>query len=119
MRFGVWPGVAIVTLLLVAVRCKESSNSGGGTSLSPDEALCKDYCSQTKQAGCGGCAIGCDTIIESVGGCIDSWRALTQCMVEGGVMCADGGVYPKQNGCLDLIQQHAGCLGSLADAGTN
>jgi hypothetical protein len=125
MKSSKWPAAGVLAVLLGALACDDSNDGGSSENtepsndaLSADEALCENHCRDLEEAGCG-CRIGCDAIIDSLGDCIDSWRALTECLTQVGFTCTDNKVYPQQNSCSGLLDQHAECVARLANRGSN
>jgi hypothetical protein len=116
-----WLAVATMATLLVGLSCENSSESSGPSNgaLSADEALCQGYCTDLVAAGCSGCSIGCDRMVASLGDCVEPWRAMTECITEVGFTCTDNRVFPKQDSCRELMQNHAECLQTRAGAGGN
>jgi hypothetical protein len=115
-----WAAVAAIATLFVGLSCdKDSENDGPSNgALSADEALCQDYCSDLVAAGCDGCSIGCDRLVASLGDCVEPWRAMTECITEVGFTCTDNKVFPKQDSCRELMQNHAECLQTRGAGGT-
>ena len=88
----------VLATLLAAFACSEK-NSGQPTSdvstTAPD-AQCTDYCEALEQADCtgamtGDCTDTCTATIDSLGSCVESWRTVTQCLIEVGFTRTDTG----------------------------
>jgi hypothetical protein len=113
-------------MLLAAVACseKDSNQPTSSASTAPADAQCIDYCEALVQADCtgavtGDCADTCTSTIDSLGSCVESWRTMTQCLIEDGFTCTDTGAVMPADGCLEAARQHRECLETGADAGAN
>jgi hypothetical protein len=42
--------------------------------------------------------------------CVETWRAMTECITEVGFTCTDNKIFPQQDSCRELTQNHAECL---------